>query len=68
MARTETRGEPRPQKVDAVRDIAARFNDSDAALLTEYRGLRVQEIAEVRNALREAGADYKVLKNRKSVV
>lgn len=63
MARTETRGEPRAEKVDAVRDIAGRFNDSDAALLTEYRGLRVQEIAEVRNALREAGAEYKVLKN-----
>jgi large subunit ribosomal protein L10 len=63
MAATETRGEPRPEKVDAVRDIAGRFNDSDAALLTEYRGLRVQEIAEVRNALREAGAEYKVLKN-----
>ena len=63
MARTETRSDPRPEKVDAVRDIAERFKDSDAALLTEYRGLRVQEIAEVRNALREAGADYKVLKN-----
>ena len=63
MARTETRSEPRPDKVEAVRDIAGRFNESDAALLTEYRGLRVQEIAEVRNALREAGADYKVLKN-----
>lgn len=62
MAQTETRG-PRPEKVDAVRDIAGRFTESDAALLTEYRGLRVQEIAEVRNALREAGADYKVLKN-----
>jgi large subunit ribosomal protein L10 len=63
MARPETRNEPRAEKVDAVRDIADRFNDSDAALLTQYRGLRVQEIAEVRNALREAGAEYKVLKN-----
>lgn len=54
---------PRPEKVDAVRDIAGRFRDADAALLTEYRGLRVNDIAEVRNALREADADYKVLKN-----
>ena len=37
----------RPEKVEAVRDIAARFKESDAALLTEYRGLRVSEIAEV---------------------
>jgi large subunit ribosomal protein L10 len=53
----------RPEKVAAVQEITARFQDSDAALLTEDRGLTVAEIAEVRNALRGAGADYKVLKN-----
>lgn len=53
----------RPEKVAAVKDIAARFSEADAALLTEYRGLKVTEIAEVRNALRDANADYKVLKN-----
>jgi large subunit ribosomal protein L10 len=53
----------RPDKVAAVAEIAERFNDSDATLLTEYRGLKVSEIAEVRNALREANAEYKVLKN-----
>jgi large subunit ribosomal protein L10 len=53
----------RPEKVEAVADITARFKESDAALLTEYRGLRVSEIAEVRRALRETGAEYKVLKN-----
>jgi large subunit ribosomal protein L10 len=53
----------RPDKTEAVKDIAGRFERAEAALLTEYRGLRVTEIAEVRNALREADADYKVLKN-----
>lgn len=53
----------RPEKTSAVAEIVARFEDADAALLTEYRGLRVAEMAELRNALREAGADYKVLKN-----
>jgi large subunit ribosomal protein L10 len=53
----------RPEKVEAVKDIATRFNESDAALLTEYRGLRVSEIADVRAALRETGAEYRVLKN-----
>ena len=53
----------RPEKAEAVRDITGRFNDAKAALLTEYRGLSVSEIAEVRRALREANADYKVLKN-----
>src|SRR5688572_29609720 len=54
---------PRPDKVAAVEEISGRFRDSTAALLTEYRGLRVSEIAEVRSALRAADADYKVLKN-----
>jgi len=53
----------RPEKVAAVDEIRARFEDADAALLTEYRGLGVGEIAEVRGALRDAGSDYKVLKN-----
>lgn len=53
----------RPEKIEAVKDIAARFEDADATLLTEYRGLKVTEIAEVRRALRGANADYKVLKN-----
>lgn len=36
---------------------------SKAVVLTEYKGLTVSEIAELRNALREAGAEYKVVKN-----
>ncbi|MEA2498399.1 MAG: large subunit ribosomal protein [Actinomycetota bacterium] len=53
----------RPDKVAAVADITERFQGAEATLLTEYRGLRVADIAEVRNALREANAEYKVLKN-----
>jgi large subunit ribosomal protein L10 len=53
----------RPEKEDAVQEIVGRFQAADAALLTEYRGLRVGEIKEVRTALRAADADYKVLKN-----
>jgi large subunit ribosomal protein L10 len=53
----------RPEKVQSVQEIAARFTDAEAALLTEYRGLHVSDIAEVRTALREADTEYKVLKN-----
>ena len=53
----------RPEKVAAVAEIAERFSSSDAALLTEYRGMGVGDLAELRGALRAAGADYKVLKN-----
>lgn len=50
-------------KQQVVEEIRARFDESDAALLTEYRGLTVGEISELRTALREANTDYKVLKN-----
>ena len=55
--------EARADKVAAVAEITARFEGAEATLLTEYRGLRVAEIAEVRDALREANAEYRVLKN-----
>ena len=50
-------------KAQTVVEITERFKNADAALLTEYRGLSVSEIAELRNALRDAGTEYKVLKN-----
>ena len=53
----------KPDKAGEVSDITRRFEESGAALLTEYRGLSVGDMAEVRNALRGADADYKVLKN-----
>lgn len=53
----------REDKESAVAEITQKFNDAEGALLTEYRGLRVAEIAELRTALREADAEYKVLKN-----
>ena len=53
----------RPEKVSAVEEITERFKEAEGAILTEYRGLRVAELAEVRGALREADAEYKVMKN-----
>ena len=53
----------RPEKTQAVAEITTQFQESTAALLTEYRGLSVSDIAELRGALREADAEYKVLKN-----
>lgn len=54
---------PRPEKVAVVEEIKARFEEADAVLLTEYRGLDVAAISELRRALRAAGGDYKVYKN-----
>ena len=54
---------PRPEKVAVVDEVRQRFNDSDAVLLTEYRGINVGDLAALRRALREAGGEYKVYKN-----
>lgn len=53
---------PRPEKVQAVNDIRERLEGAEAVFLTEYRGLSVQAVQDLRRALREAGADYKVVK------
>lgn len=53
----------RPEKVQEVESIKERFDSAEGALLTEYRGLSVAEMAELRRSLRESEADYKVLKN-----
>jgi len=56
-------GEARSEKVAVVDEVREKFSASDAAVLTEYRGLDVPAMAELRRALREAGGEYKVYKN-----
>ena len=56
-------GEPRSEKVAVVDEVKGKLSSSSAALLTEYRGLKVGELAELRRALRAAGGEYKVYKN-----
>ena len=55
--------EPRPEKVALVADVRSRMESSDAVLFTEYRGLNVSEMAELRAALSPVGATYKIYKN-----
>lgn len=54
---------PRPEKVAVVDEVRQRLAGSDAVVLTEYRGITVDEIAQLRRALRTAGGDYKIYKN-----
>ena len=53
----------RPEKVAVVAEIRERLADADAAVLTEYRGLKVRELAALRGSLRPAGTDFKIYKN-----
>ena len=52
----------RPDKAAAVAEIADEFRSSNAAVLTEYRGLSVTELQELRRSLGES-AKYTVVKN-----
>ena len=52
----------RPDKAAAVAELADEFRNSNAAVLTEYRGLSVKQLQELRRALGE-NASYAVVKN-----
>ncbi|AFU05644.1 MULTISPECIES: 50S ribosomal protein L10 [Nocardia] len=52
----------KPEKVTAVEEIAEQFKSSTATVVTEYRGLSVGKLTELRRAL-GAGATYSVAKN-----
>lgn len=51
-----------PEKVDAVSEIADLFRESDAAVITEYRGLSVGDLKELRRSL-GSETTYAVVKN-----
>jgi large subunit ribosomal protein L10 len=52
----------KPDKVNAVTEIADRFRNSSAAVITEYSGLTVSQITNLRRSL-GSGATYRVAKN-----
>ena len=52
----------RPEKTAAVAEIVESFNDAAGAVLTEYRGLTVKQLQELRRSLGE-NANYAVVKN-----
>jgi large subunit ribosomal protein L10 len=54
---------PRPEKVAVVDEVKGHFDESNAAILTEYRGLKVKELADLRRSLRSSGGEYKIYKN-----
>ena len=50
------------EKSAAIAELADKFRNSGAAVLTEYRGLTVKQLTQLRNSLREH-ASYAVVKN-----
>lgn len=51
------------QKKQVVTDLTEKIKSAQSIVLADYRGLTVEQDTELRNALRKAGVDYKVVKN-----
>ncbi len=54
---------PTAKKAETVEELAALLGPSKIAILTDYRGLKVSEISQLRRKLREVGVEFHVAKN-----
>ncbi len=54
---------PRADKVAVVEEVTSKLGSSTAVFVSEYRGLTVSQLADLRAPLRESGAEHKVYKN-----
>jgi large subunit ribosomal protein L10 len=54
---------PRPEKVATVNEVKALLSGSDAAVLTDYRGMSMKALSELRRQLKAQGGEYRVFKN-----
>jgi large subunit ribosomal protein L10 len=55
---------PTQAKIDNVQALKERLGAAKTAVLTEYRGLTVRQISDLRKQLKATAAEYKVVKNR----
>src|SRR3954465_6157610 len=62
QAVTHSRATVHPEKADVVAELAEAFRTSSAAVLTEYRGLTVKQLSELRRAM-GSSTTYSVTKN-----
>ena len=55
---------PTQEKVQSVASLRESLGTAKTAVLTEYRGLTVRQLSDLRKQLKAAAAEYKVVKNR----
>src|SRR5256885_10002193 len=55
---------PTEAKRQEVEELRAELSNSSTLVVSEYRGLSVSELAEIRTALRKQDVRYRVVKNR----
>ncbi len=51
-------------KVDAVKEMTSEFSGYDGFIFTDYRGMTVEQITNLRSELRKSESAYRVVKNR----
>ena len=54
----------RVEKKQLLDDLHELFNGSEIVVVSHYKGLTVAEVSELREAIRKAGAGFRVTKNR----
>ena len=54
----------REEKSQLLSEINELFSNSEIVVVSHYRGLTVEEVSELRNNIRKAGAGFRVTKNR----
>lgn len=54
---------PKPEKVELVAQLKERMEGANAMVLSDYQGLTVEEMNDLRKKLRESDVDYVVAKN-----
>jgi len=54
----------RARKTEIVDSLRGVFNDAGVVVVTHYQGMSVAEVTELRRGMREAGARFRVTKNR----
>jgi large subunit ribosomal protein L10 len=55
---------PNAAKAETIESLKQRLDGAHSAVLTDYRGLTVRQISDLRKQLKGAAAEYKVVKNR----
>lgn len=53
----------REAKREVVKELQQKFTSSQAVVLADYRGLNVKAMTDLRRRCREAGVEYRVVKN-----
>ena len=51
------------QKEELVKALAERMKSAKVIILTDYRGINVADVTELRSELRKSDSEYKVIKN-----